>query len=452
MFPEDFIWGTATAAYQIEGAVKEDGRGVSIWDKFSHTPGRVLNNHNGDIACDSYHRYKQDIKLLKWLGTDAYRFSVAWPRVMPNGTGKVNQKGLDYYDRVVDELLKNGIKPFVTLYHWDLPQALEDKGGWRKKDTSYAFADYSAVVVKRLSDRVKDWMTLNEPGCSANLGYKSGNEPAPRAHAPGALVSNKVHKQIVFNLLLAHGLGLSVIREFGGKNANAGIAHNPDVSAPATKSRADYEAAKNDWVKNNAIWMHPLFLGKFSDEDLKNMGKDVPEYSNGEMLLISKPMDFVGINIYSIWSRYHISVKKNGKIEKIPISPDAPKTAYFWEITPEALYYSIKFTCEVYKPKSLMVTENGAAFNDVIFKDGQVHDLQRVDFLKSYLAGVAKTIKEGYPVKGYFEWSLLDNYEWAAGYTQRFGIIFVDYHTQKRIPKDSAKFYKKLIKNNGFKV
>jgi len=445
VFPKNFIWGTASASYQIEGAVKEDGRGISIWDKFSHTPGRILNNQNGDVACDSYHKYKEDIKQLKWLGVDAYRFSVAWPRVIPNGTGKVNEKGLDYYERVVDELLKNGIKPFVTLYHWDLPQVLEDKGGWRKKDTSYAFADYSEVVVKRLSDRVKDWITLNEAPCCSYLGYKLG------IHAPGARVSNKVYNQILFNLLLAHGLGLSVIRDFGGSTARAGIAHDIGTAAPATKSKADYEAAKKEWIRKNSIWLDPLFFGKFSKADLKLMGKDVPEYSNGEMLLISKPVDFFGINVYALEDRCHISAKKNGKVKKIPISLDAPKTSFFWEITPEALSYNIRFACEIYNPKEIFITENGVAFNDVILQDGRIHDSQRVDFFKSYLAEAAKIVKEGYPLKGYFEWSLLDNFEWAAGYTQRFGMIYTDYLTQKRIPKDSAYFYKKLIKENGYK-
>ncbi|OGS17829.1 MAG: beta-glucosidase [Elusimicrobia bacterium RIFOXYA2_FULL_40_6] len=449
-FPGNFVWGAATASHQIEGAWNEDGKGESNWDRFNHKSGKVLNGDTGDVACDHYHRYKEDVALMKQIGLKAYRLSIAWPRIIPNGKGKVNQSGLDFYDRLIDELLKNNITPFVTLYHWDLPQKLEDKGGWRKKATSYAFADYAKEVTKHLSDRVTNWMTFNEMPCSANLGYKEG------LHAPGLKESNKTMNQVVHNLLLAHGLGVQTIRKYSKKKCEVGLAHNGAVVAPQTDSPADVAAAKKAWayldIKNqwsNPFWFEPMFNGKYPEAVLKS--NDVPSFTASEMKIISSPLDFLGINVYSAGI---VRADKNSPdgFKKIPYPKKHPKTTMGWDINPDCIYYGVKFLAETYKIKKFYFTENGAAFNDAIARDGKIHDKARVDYLRAHFASAHRIVKDGIKLAGFFVWSFMDNFEWAYGYERRFGIIYVDYKTQKRTLKDSALWYKEVIKSNGIKL
>ena len=445
IFPKDFVWGVATASHQIEGAWKKDGKGESIWDRFSHTPGIVKNGHTGEVACDSYHKYKDDIKAMKFMGVKAYRLSTAWPRIIPNGTGKVNEKGLDYYDRLVDELLKNGISPYITFYHWDLPQKLEDKGGWRVKETSYAYGEFANVVTRRLSDRVKNWMTMNEMICSSVLGYKIG------MHAPGAKVSDKVYYQVIHNLMLAHGLGVLAVKMHGDSKCLVGLAHNPNIKIPFDPaSKRDLECAKRAWLEgDNAWWLDPIYKGEYPKALWKKYGKDVPKITPEEMRIISTPMDFLGLNIYS-----GVRVKYNSKVkegyEHVPYPADHPKTAFNWNIVPESHYYGPKLVDELYNPGRIFITENGASFKDARLHDGSINDLDRVDFMKKYIAAMNKAVLEGVCLKGYFAWTLLDNFEWAEGYNQRFGLFYTDFPTLKRIPKKSAYFYRDLVKKGKF--
>ncbi|OGS21659.1 MAG: beta-glucosidase [Elusimicrobia bacterium RIFOXYA2_FULL_39_19] len=448
-FPKSFVWGAATASHQIEGAWQEDGKGESNWDRLNHTPGKIENGDTGDVACDHYHRYKEDVALMKHIGLKAYRLSTAWPRIIPNGTGKVNPKGLDFYDRLLDELLSNNIIPFVTLYHWDLPQKLEDKLGWRNKDTAYAYADYAKEVVKHFSDRVTNWMTFNEMPCSANLGYKSGE------HAPGLKESNKIMNQVVHNLLLGHGLGVKTIRGYSKKKCDVGLAHNGAVVAPQTNSPADIAAAKKAWAYldlqnqwSNPFWFEPMFKGKYPDAVLKS--KDVPSFTPAEMKIISAPLDFLGINVYSAGV---VCADKNNPagFKKIPYPKKHPKTTMNWDINPDCIYYGVKFLAETYKIKKFYFTENGAAFKDIVTKDNRVHDKARIDYLRNHFASAHRLIKDGFNLAGYFVWSLMDNFEWQKGYSQRFGIIYTDYKTQKRILKDSALWYKEVIKSKEVK-
>lgn len=458
-FPKDFIWGTATASYQIEGGWKADGKGESIWDRFSHTKGRVVEGHTGDVACDSYHRYKEDVKLLKNIGVNAYRFSISWPRIMPAGRGKVNQKGLNYYHRLIDELLKNGITPYVTMFHWDLPQKLEDKGGFRVKDTSYAFGEYAEVLVKNYSDKVKNWITLNEPLATSYAGY------ATALHAPGVKVGEKVLNQVIHNLLLSHGLGVIAVRSFGGPEAKVGISMNPFNRIAQTPSKKDVEASRESWYsgKNellrrtneppkmnwtNGWWFDALYLGKYPEKQWKEKGKDVPKVTEQEMRIISLPTDFLGLNIYT---GMVIKAGKSGP-EIVPFPERYPKTPTGMPITPDAIYYGIKIPAERYGIKNIIISENGAPFNDVQLQDGRVNDERRVKFFKQYLPSMHRVFKDKIGLRGYFIWSLMDNFEWSVGYTERFGICYTDYYTKKRIMKTSAYFYKDVIRKNGLKV
>lgn len=438
VFPKDFEWGTATASYQVEGGWDADGKGESIWDRFTHTPGKTYNKQTGDISCDHYHKYKQDIDLMKKLKLNASRFSIAWTRILPNGTGKINQKGLDFYDRLVDKMLKEGITPFITLYHWDLPQKLEDKGGWRKKDTAYVFADYAKVIVSHLSDRVQNWMTLNEPTVVVDCGYKDG------VHAPGAKEPNKVLNQISHNLLLAHGLGVQAVRAYSKGDCEVGLAHASSVKVPKTLSKKDMEATRYIWDKHNLWWFEPVFNGKYPEELWKEQGKDVPKITDEEMRVISSPLDFLGLNTYFADI---IEYDKKNKYKVVPYR--GVRTTYGWGIIPESIYWGLKIPAQKYGIKKFYITENGVALTDIVTHDGKVHDYNRIDFLKNYLKSLHKAIKDGINVKGYFVWSFMDNFEWNGGYSQRFGLVYTDYSTLKRIPKDSAYFYKGVIKNNG---
>ncbi len=439
-FPKDFIFGTATASYQVEGAVNEDGRGLSVWDTFSRLPGRIWNNDIGDVACNQYHLYLEDIKIMKELGLDAYRFSIAWPRVFPYGEGKPNQKGLDYYHRLIDELLKNNIKPFVTLFHWDLPQSLQDKyGGWKSKEVGKLFADYSAYVVNNLKDKVEYWSTMNEICCFTILAHVYDK------HAPGGIENKKVSNQTVHNALLGHGLALRAIRESGNKKTIVGTVENPLLSWPIYENEKHISAAKKAFYNRNQQILFPLMTGKYSEEWLNEMGENAPEFTEEEMKIIGGRLDYLGLNIYMGYPiRY--SENENG-YEIVPLPSNFPKTYMDWGITPKALYSTLKFVNEFFGNIPLYITENGMAAKDLETKNGEILDIDRVEFLRIHLEMVSRAISENIPVKGYFVWSLLDNFEWSHGYDSRFGIIRVNYSNQKRTIKLSGEYYRDVIKN-----
>ncbi|GCE14159.1 GH1 family beta-glucosidase [Tengunoibacter tsumagoiensis] len=439
-FPADFIWGSATASYQIEGAAHEDGRGPSIWDTFAATPGKVYMGHNGDVADDHYHRVEEDVELMSRLGLDAYRFSVAWPRILPTGRGTVNTRGLDFYDRLVDALLTKGIKPCATLYHWDLPQPLEDKGGWRNRETAYAFADYAEIVARRLGDRIAGWITLNEPWCSAYLGYGIG------MHAPG-VQDRQAAMDAGHHLLLAHGLAMPRIRAIVPQTAEVGITLNftpayPSDNRPETlRDTALLDAFSNRW------FLDPIVRGHYPEGYFASMGLNEPPIQEGDLAIISTPIDFMGINYYS--RNLVKGVSEVPLADRVPLVTPVPEASYTdmpWEIYPQGLSDHLLRLYREYGIQKLYVTENGAAFKES-WKPGDehVHDPRRVEYLRQHVQALAVAIEQGAPLKGYFVWSLMDNYEWAEGYTKRFGIVYVDYETLQRIPKDSALWYADFI-------
>jgi beta-glucosidase len=445
-FPKNFVWGAATAAYQIEGAAREDGRGLSVWDDFSHKPGNTWQGDTGDVACDHYHRYREDVALMRDLGLQAYRFSIAWPRVMPQGTGAVNEKGLAFYDCLVDELLAAGVQPWATLFHWDYPLALFNRGGWLNPDSPKWFADYAAIVVDRLSDRVSHWMTINEPQCFIGLGMFDGN------HAPALSLTLKEALLAAHHVLLAHGLGVQTIRERAKTKPTVGWAVVGTVSYPASDSPANVEAArrattgvfaKNLW--NNSWWADPALLGRYPEDGLRLYGTDAPKFADAEMRTIHQPLDFYGVNIYQ---GDKVRAGKDGALERLPFPPGFPRTLFAWPVTPEALEWGPRFLYERYKTP-IVVTENGMSNVDWVMADGKVHDPQRIDFLRRYLQAYRRAVDAGVDARGYFTWSLLDNFEWAEGYKHRFGLVYVDYETQKRTPKDSAAWYREVIRSNG---
>ncbi|MCK9525122.1 MAG: GH1 family beta-glucosidase [Limnochordia bacterium] len=430
-YPEDFVWGVATASYQIEGAAREDGRGESIWDRFSKTPGKVLGGNTGDVACNHYHLYKDDVALIKDLGVDSYRFSLAWPRIVPSGVGKVNQKGIDFYRRLVDELLQCGISPAVTLYHWDLPQGLEDKGGWLNRDTAKYFRDYALVVFEELGDVVTSWITLNEPWCSAFLGYGVGE------HAPGK-ADYLSQVLAAHHLLLGHGLALQGYREMN-LPAEIGITLNLAAQYPLSQSPQDMRAARQVDGLQNRWYLDPLFKGRYPEDMEEFLTYLGPHIQEGDLELISKPNDFLGINFYS-----RTLVFADEKGQPHTAKPQREVTAMGWEVYPEALYDLLVRVHEDYGPIPLYITENGAAYEDVV-EQGRVKDVKRQAYLEQHVAQVARVIEAGVPLKGYYVWSLLDNFEWAFGYDRRFGIVYVDFDTQERILKDSALWYRSFL-------
>lgn len=444
-FPKNFTWGVAAASYQIEGAVQADGRGDSVWDMFCRKPGAVWSGHSGAEACDHYRRHKEDVALMKALGVHAYRLSVAWPRVIPTGTGKVNAKGLAFYDKLVDELLGAGIKPWVTLFHWDYPLPLYHRGGWLNRDSAEWFADYVRVVVDKLSDRVTHWMTLNEPTCFIGLGMQTGQ------HAPGDKLAWAEVLQATHNTLRAHGRAVQVIRARAKTKPVVGWAPCGRTCIPATESAADINAARQamfDHVEPN-LWLHswwsdPIFFGKYPELGWKVCGKDVPTIEPGDMKTIRQPLDFFGVNIYNGET---IRAGKAGP-EVVPPLTGHALTTYGWQVTPKALYWGPRFIQERYKVP-MVITENGLGCMDWVADDGQVHDPQRIDFLKRYIRELRRACADGVDVKGYFQWSIMDNFEWNEGYKQRFGLIHVDYPTQRRTPKDSYHWYRGVIQSNG---
>ncbi|MDQ2833154.1 MAG: GH1 family beta-glucosidase [Acidobacteriota bacterium] len=440
-FPRDFLWGSATASYQVEGAVKDSGRGVSIWDTFSHTPGKVHDGDTGDVADDYFHRYKEDIRLMKDIGLKTCRFSVAWTRIFPTGTGQPNQQGLDFYRRMTDTLLENGVQPYCTLYHWDLPQALQDKGGWENRDTAKAFADYAGYTAGKLSDTVKHFMTMNEMRTFVELGDKVGT------HAPGLQLDAKRVAQLTHYVVLAHGMAVRAIRSQAKPGTKVGIADNITATTPVIDSTEHVEAARRAMREENAMYLSVIEDGRYSDLYLKRLGADAPKFTAEEMKIIGSPMDFVGINIYQPTYVRADSSEKGYAV--VPMPASYPHMFSSWlTIGPEALYWGPKLVASLWNVKEIYITENGASSDDHLTPDGHVYDTDRVMYLRNYLTQLQRAVAEGVPVKGYFLWSLLDNFEWADGYDKRFGITYVDFKTQKRTPKLSAEFYKQVIREN----
>ncbi|WP_326685331.1 GH1 family beta-glucosidase [Streptomyces microflavus] len=437
--PADFTWGVATAAYQIEGAVTEDGRSPSIWDTFSHTPGKIDNGDTGDVACDHYHRVPEDIGLIKQVGAEAYRFSVAWPRVVPDGDGPVNKAGLDFYDRLVDGLLEAGVTPFATLYHWDLPQVLQDRGGWTVRETSEHFAAYASQVVERLGDRVKDWATLNEPLCSAWIGHLEGRM------APG-LTDLTAAVRASYHLHLGHGLAVQAIRA-ASSDARAGIVNNLSPIEPASTSEADLAAARRADGHINRWWLDPV-LGRGYPQDMVELyGVELP-VQPGDLETIAAPLDWLGLNYYF---RQIVTADPSGRapgFTQVPVA-GARHTHMDWEVYADGLEQLLLRLTEEYGVERIYVTENGSAFQDTVAADGSVHDPERVRYLEEHLAACARAVAKGAPLAGYFAWSLLDNFEWAYGYDKRFGLVHVDYATQRRTVKTSGRRYAELVREHA---
>jgi beta-glucosidase len=449
-FPDGFLFGAATAGYQIEGAHDEDGRGPSIWDTFSREPGRVAQGATGDVACDHYHRYREDVGLLRELGVDSYRFSIAWPRVQPAGGGPVNTAGVDFYDRLVDELLAAGISPAATLYHWDLPQALEDRGGWRVRETAECFAEYTAVMADRLGDRVDRWITLNEPFCSAFVGYAAGG------HAPGAR-EGRGALAAAHHLLVGHGLAVRALRAAGARQV--GITLNPDRLLPATESPADLAAVRRAETLHNDTWFEPLFAGRYPQHEAETWGEllesaDEPYRREGDLDLIGAPLDFVGINYYRPITVADAPYEDPDPASRTAVDirvretwrDDVRHTTMGWPVVPHTFTDLLVDLAKRYPTlPPVLITENGSAEADNVDAEGRVRDTDRIEYLRTHLEALAAAMRAGVDVRGYYVWSLLDNFEWARGYDQRFGIVRVDYDTQQRIPKDSYHWYRQLI-------
>jgi beta-glucosidase len=432
-FPADFVWGAATAAYQIEGAVDADGRGESIWDRFCATPGKVRNGESGAVACDFYHRYPDDIRLMRELGLDGFRLSIAWPRILPEGRGRVNQAGLDFYDRLIDELLAQGLRPFPTLYHWDLPQVLEDEGGWAARSTAEAFVEYTEAVAERLGDRVTHWITHNEPWVAAWLGYGSGEHAPGRASTDDALAA-------AHHLLLSHGWAAEAIRR-SAPDAKVGITLVLNPAYPASDSEADRAAAQHADGFFNRWFLDPVFRGTYPADLLEYFAPSAPPVQNGDLATIATPIDFLGVNYYS---RQVLRANSNGG-RPVVVRPEAEYTAMDWEIYPDGLFDLLVRVRDDYDPPPIYITENGAAFADHPTHDGKVVDPERQAYIAAHLDAIARAIEAGVPMAGYFVWSLLDNFEWAHGYSKRFGIVYVDYPTLDRVPKASYGWYRDFI-------
>ncbi len=437
-FPKGFLWGAATASAQIEGAWDKDGKGISIWDEFPKKPGAVYQAQTPSIGCNHYNMYKEDITLMKDIGLSSYRFSIAWPRIIPDGDGIINSKGLDFYDKLIDELLDKNITPFITLYHWDLPLSLEKKGGWRKRSTAKAFEKYTEAVVKKLGDRVKFWATFNEVHCIVDLGYKIGY------HAPGCKESIKTVNQIYHNIMLAHGLACQKIREYAKIKTKVGIVHNPSIPQPVFESDNHIQAAKEYFTKYSSWVGFPLFKGYYPQKIWEEFKNNVPLVEKDDMKTIFQPLDYIGLNLYTACNVIHSKINL-----KYP-EPFAPSTDMKWAITEDILYWGVRFLNEVYAPKEIYLTENGCAYPDDINESGRIEDLSRIEYIKGHLKGIHRAIEEKINVKGFFYWSLMDNYEWAYGYSKRFGLIHVNFENFKRTPKLSAEWYANCIKNNGF--
>lgn len=444
-FPPGFLWGAATSAAQIEGSVTADGRGESIWDRFAARPGTIEDGSTPGVACDHYRRWREDLALLRWLGLGAYRFSVAWPRVQPSGRGPVSEAGLDFYDALVDALLDADIAPFVTLYHWDLPQALEDEGGWGNRATADAFEDYARVVAARLGDRVRHWATHNEPWCIATLGHENG------VHAPGhrdpALALRVAH-----HLLVSHGLAARALRD-RNPAAEVGIVLNLTPADPLSGSAADSDAARRFDGFFNRWYLDPLFRGEYPADAVADRIRNghlpadgLPFVEPGDLDLIATPLDYLGVNYYS---RVVVRADAAGNPVAVPVVPAGELTDMGWEVYPEGLEAMLLRLRDEYAPRAMFITENGAAYTDARDASGRIPDQRRVDYFAAHLAAAHRAIEAGVPLRGYFAWSLLDNFEWSHGYARRFGLFEVDYETQARTPRQSASWYRDVIRANG---
>lgn len=447
-FAKDFVWGAATSSYQIEGTGRDSGKGQNIWDVFTKEPGRVYEGHTGDIACDHYHRFREDVAYMKELGLKGYRFSIDWSRVLPEGTGKVNEKGIDFYNALIDELLEQGIEPYITLYHWELPYEIYKRGGWMNPEIVEWFGQYARLVAERFSDRVKYFFTLNEPQCFVGLGFLQG------CHAPGVKAPLRDTFEMAHNALKAHGRAVQMLRAYGKQNVQIGYAPTSGMCYPEKETPKDIEAARkalfalpddlSNWTWNVSWWSDPVILGKYPEEGMKKYEKYLPVITDEDMKLISQPIDFYGQNIYN---GRCIRMGTDGRPEEVRRPAGFPKTATNWPVTPEALYWGPKFLYERYR-KPIYITENGMACHDTVSQDGKVHDPNRIDFLARYRKNLKRAAEE-IDIRGYFQWSLMDNFEWDKGYAERFGIIYVDFETQERIWKDSAYWYRDLIRRNG---
>lgn len=432
-FPPGFLWGAATAAFQIEGAWDEDGKGESIWDRFSHTPGAIADNDNGNIACDHYHRYEDDVAVMQQIGLRAYRFSISWPRIQPTGRGAANPPGLDFYDRLVDALLAAGIRPFVTLYHWDLPQALQDQGGWARRKTCGYFAEYAGLLARRLGDRVSRWVTFNEPRIVMDHGYRSGEHP------PG-MQDPEIALQVGHHLMVAHGMAAEAMRA-AAPELKMGIVLDLKGIDPATDSAEDRAAAEEVWRDDIAFFLDSLFEARYPP-GVWEPGAETPHpVLDGDMALISQPLDFLGVNYYS---RERISAQ--GSVERIP---GVEYTAMGWEVHPSSLGNLLRRISQEYRLPPIYITENGAAFKDEVAPDGSIHDQRRIEYIRQHLIQIHSVIGQGVDVRGYFVWSLLDNFEWLHGYGKRFGIVRVDYESLERTIKDSGHWYGQVIAGNA---
>jgi beta-glucosidase len=444
-FPRHFLWGAATAAYQVEGGRGEDGMGPSVWDMFCRKPGAVFEGHTGDVACDHYHRYAEDVAIMQSIGLDAYRFSIAWPRVLPEGTGRPNPEGLSFYDRLVDLLLEAGIEPFVTLFHWDMPLALYHRGGWLNRDSADWFARYAAIIVERLSDRVRNFITLNEPQVFIESGLQLGR------HAPGDRLRFEEVLRAGHHALLAHGQAVQAIRATARRPVRVGLAFVGIPKMPATDSAADLEAARRatfavpPTLWNNAWWMDPVFLGRYPEEGLRSFGASFSAPRGDDLDVISRPLDFFAVNIYH---GEYVRAGDDGKPTRVALPPGHDMTALGWPVTPEAMYFGPRFFHERYG-RAIVVTENGLSCRDWVARDGKVHDAQRIEYVTRYLLQLERALVDGVPIDGYFHWSFIDNFEWAEGYKDRFGLVYCDYTTQKRVMKHSARWYAELIRTRG---
>ena len=448
-FKQDFVWGVATASCQIEGAAYEDGKGLNIWDIFSKQESKVVGGESGDVACDHYHRFEEDIQLMKQMGIKAYRFSLSWARILPNGIGEINQKGIDFYNQLIDALMANDITPYITLYHWDLPYALHKKGAWLNSECVEWFAEYAKVVAEAFSDRVQYFFTMNEPQIFIGLGYMNG------MHAPGFKVSAHDGFQMAHNTLKAHGAGVIALRKYAKQAIKVSIAPTSLFHYPATDTPEDIEAARQmtmglndnpiEFAMNVTWWNDPIFFGKYPEEGLEKYKAYLPEITEEDMKLINQPLDFLGQNMYN---GGEVRRGADGKPEFVEREQGYALTALKWPVTPKTLYWGPRFLYERYKTP-IMITENGLSCHDVVSLDGQVHDPNRIDFLQRYLRELRQASNDGVEVAGYLAWSFMDNFEWHSGYAERFGLVYVDYTTQKRIIKDSGYWYKTIIESNG---
>jgi len=440
-FPDNFIWGAATSAQQIEGGVHEDGRGESIWDRFARESGKIEDGSTSDVACDHFHRWREDIDIMKWLGLRAYRFSISWPRIIPQGTGTVNPAGLDFYDALVDGLLEAGIEPYPTLYHWDLPQALQDRGGWAERDTAEAFVEYASVVTRRLGDRVKQWVTHNEPWCIVTLGHEEGH------HAPGHKDPAEAMR-VAHHVLLSHGWATQAIRR-EVPDAEVGIVLINCPSYPLTDSAADRDASR--WFDGffNRWYLDPIFRGEYPADAVADRialghltGPDLPFVQDGDMAAIATPLDFLGMNYYS---RNVMQAGPDGEPKACQVAPKDELTDMDWEVYPEGLYDGLMRIHRDYNPRRIVIAESGAAYDYPMDSNGRIADTKRIDYLRTHFEAAQRAMAEGVPLSGYFVWSLMDNFEWGFGYAKRFGLFGVDFETQQRIPKDSAFWYRDVL-------